>query len=171
VAFAPAIDGEQQRGEQKLASSDGGMIKPNTLATLQLRGGLMILASVLALVYQWYSVNFHQHLGRPTSASTNSHARRQARRVQVNVRFSNRPVGVKRFQTIHRWANELFAMRQLTAVRVRFGSKADIEVYSADVRFGSKADIEVYSADVRFTPKSGHWNSAAQCPLCAKLRH
>jgi len=23
-------------------------------------------------------------------------------------------------------------------------------------------------SNVRFTPKSGHWNSAAQCPLCAK---
>jgi len=25
--------------------------------------------------------------------------------------------------------------------------------------------------DVRFTPKSGHWNSVAECPLCAKSRH
>ena len=24
--------------------------------------------------------------------------------------------------------------------------------------------------DVRFTPKSGHWNSVARCPLCAKSR-
>src|SRR6516162_639746 len=36
------------------------------------------------------------------------------------------------------------------------------------IRFGSKADIHPPSADVRFTPKSGHWNSTAQCPLCAK---
>src|SRR5262252_2005294 len=27
------------------------------------------------------------------------------------------------------------------------------------------------SADVRFTSKSGHWNSAARCPLCAKSGH
>ena len=32
---------------------------------------------------------------------------------------------------------------------------------AADVRFGSLA------GDVRFSPKSGHWNSAAKCPLCA----
>jgi len=24
---------------------------------------------------------------------------------------------------------------------------------------------------VRFTPKSGHWDSAVECPLCAKSRH
>jgi hypothetical protein len=27
------------------------------------------------------------------------------------------------------------------------------------------------STDVRFTSKSGHWNSAEQCPLCAKSGH
>jgi hypothetical protein len=41
----------------------------------------------------------------------------------------------------------------------------------ADVCFGSKADIDDRSGDVRFTPKSGHWNSAAQCPLCAISGH
>jgi hypothetical protein len=41
-----------------------------------------------------------------------------------------------------------------------------------DVRFGSKADIGQASGDVRSTPKkSGHWNSAAPCPLCAKSGH
>jgi hypothetical protein len=35
-------------------------------------------------------------------------------------------------------------------------------------RFGSKADISLTPDDVRFTPKSGHRNSAAKCPLCAK---
>src|SRR5215472_2242390 len=25
--------------------------------------------------------------------------------------------------------------------------------------------------DVRFTPESGHWDSAAKCPLCAKSGH
>ena len=39
---------------------------------------------------------------------------------------------------------------------------------SADVRFGSKSDIAVRLHNVRFTPNSGHWNSVAQCPLCAK---
>ena len=38
----------------------------------------------------------------------------------------------------------------------------------ANVRFGSKADIHPPSADVRFTPKSGHWNSVAECPLYVK---
>src|SRR6516165_8662648 len=37
-----------------------------------------------------------------------------------------------------------------------------------DIRFGSKADIGAGPRDVRFTPKSGHWNSVAKCPLCAK---
>src|SRR6516165_8592805 len=32
----------------------------------------------------------------------------------------------------------------------------------------SKADITARSIDVRFTPESGHWLSAAGCPLCAK---
>jgi len=25
--------------------------------------------------------------------------------------------------------------------------------------------------NVRFTPKSGHWNSVAECPLCARSGH
>jgi len=37
--------------------------------------------------------------------------------------------------------------------------------------FGSKADIATAHLNVRFTPNSGHWNSAAKCPLCAKSRH
>src|SRR5215472_1691276 len=36
---------------------------------------------------------------------------------------------------------------------------------------GSKADIAERETNVRFTPKSGHWNSATECPLCAKSRH
>ena len=36
-----------------------------------------------------------------------------------------------------------------------------------DVRFGSKADIAALPNNVRFTPESGHWNSLAECPLCA----
>src|SRR5215469_15224335 len=40
-----------------------------------------------------------------------------------------------------------------------------------NVRFGSKADITAYLRNVRFTPKSGHWNSAMRCPLCAKSGH
>ena len=34
----------------------------------------------------------------------------------------------------------------------------------ADIRFGSKADVY-------FTPKSGHRNSLAECPLWVKSRH
>jgi hypothetical protein len=40
-----------------------------------------------------------------------------------------------------------------------------------NVRFGSKADIGASPHHVRFTPKSGHWNSDAKCPLRAKSRH
>ena len=40
-----------------------------------------------------------------------------------------------------------------------------------NVRFGSLADIEALSLDVCFTPKSGHWNSVTECPLCAKSGH
>src|SRR6516165_2111495 len=36
-----------------------------------------------------------------------------------------------------------------------------------DVRYGSKADISACPINVCFTPKSGHWNSVAKCPLCA----
>ena len=42
---------------------------------------------------------------------------------------------------------------------------------SVNVHFGSKADILGGLRDVRFTPESGHWNSVAKCPLCAKSRH
>jgi len=41
-------------------------------------------------------------------------------------------------------------------------------VVARHVRFGSKADVAAPSCDVRFTPKSGHWNSVVECPLCAK---
>src|SRR5215469_4266228 len=40
-----------------------------------------------------------------------------------------------------------------------------------NVRFESKADIRGRLGNVRFTPESRHWNSAAQCPLCAKSGH
>jgi len=36
---------------------------------------------------------------------------------------------------------------------------------------GSKTDISVCQRDVRFTPKSGHWLSVSECPLCAKSGH
>jgi len=39
------------------------------------------------------------------------------------------------------------------------------------VRFGSKADMGPHQLNVRFTPKSGHWNSATQCLLCANSGH
>ena len=35
--------------------------------------------------------------------------------------------------------------------------------------FGSGTDVLGTSTDVRFAPESGHWNSAAKCPLCPKL--
>jgi hypothetical protein len=38
------------------------------------------------------------------------------------------------------------------------------------VRFGSKADMATSQHNVRFTPESGHWNSVAECLLCAKSR-
>src|SRR5262249_23575281 len=40
-----------------------------------------------------------------------------------------------------------------------------------NVRFGSKADIATPPTNVCFTPKSGHWNSVAKCPHCAKSGH
>src|SRR5262249_48641614 len=48
---------------------------------------------------------------------------------------------------------------------------ASRQILAANVRFGSKADIEACLRDVRFTPKSGHRNSVAECPLCAKSGH
>jgi len=33
---------------------------------------------------------------------------------------------------------------------------------------GQKADIARGQLNVRFTPKSGHWLSVWECPLCAK---
>ena len=50
-----------------------------------------------------------------------------------------------------------------------FGGHIAEQQYSGlNVRFGSKADIVRCQADVCFTPNSGHWNSVAKCPLCAK---
>jgi hypothetical protein len=42
------------------------------------------------------------------------------------------------------------------------------QISAANVRFGSKADIGEDAIDVRFTPKSRHWFSVLECPLCAK---
>src|SRR6516162_4847170 len=42
---------------------------------------------------------------------------------------------------------------------------------AANVRFGSKADMATSQRNVRFTPKSRHWNSVVECPLCAKSGH
>ena len=40
---------------------------------------------------------------------------------------------------------------------------------SAPTGFLHAALLHLYvSDDVRFTPKSGHWNSVMECPLCAK---
>jgi len=36
--------------------------------------------------------------------------------------------------------------------------------------WGSKADILAVNRHVRFTPKSGHGQVLAECPLCAKSR-
>ena len=36
---------------------------------------------------------------------------------------------------------------------------------------GQKQTFTHLRPNVRFTPESGHWNSAARCPLCAKSRH
>jgi hypothetical protein len=48
---------------------------------------------------------------------------------------------------------------------------ASEQIWAANVRFGSKADIGALPINVRFTPKSGHWNSVVECPLCAKSGH
>jgi hypothetical protein len=50
-------------------------------------------------------------------------------------------------------------------------STTQLRRYGVNVRFGSKADIGGRLGNVRFTPKSGHRNSRAECPLCAKSRH
>ena len=50
-------------------------------------------------------------------------------------------------------------------------SRSRQSVAATNVRFGSKADIDGLPLDVRFTPESGHWNSVAKCPLCAKSGH
>jgi hypothetical protein len=50
-------------------------------------------------------------------------------------------------------------------------SKAGLASSGVNVCFGSKADIAALPINVRFTPKSGHWNSVAKCPLCANSGH
>ena len=44
-------------------------------------------------------------------------------------------------------------------------------VRAAHVRFGSGTDVAASLINVRFTPESGHRNSLAGCPLCAKSGH
>jgi hypothetical protein len=39
--------------------------------------------------------------------------------------------------------------------------------FAAHVRFGSKADIRVFSRDVRFASNSGHESTPNRCPLSA----
>src|SRR5262249_19241566 len=63
----------------------------------------------------------------------------------------------------------------MSAVRhSKLGSSTSVNGFlqrPVDVCFGSKADIEVLPLNVCFTPKSGHRNSLAECPLCAKSGH
>src|SRR6516165_7171254 len=51
----------------------------------------------------------------------------------------------------------------------RFSARSDTRNWHRAVSkiFGGKKALR----DVRFTPKSGHWNSAVKCPLCAKSGH
>jgi len=51
------------------------------------------------------------------------------------------------------------------------GQFAMQQSWTVHVRLGSKADIAASPTNVRFTPKSGPWNSAVKCPLCAKSGH
>jgi hypothetical protein len=51
------------------------------------------------------------------------------------------------------------------------GQFAQQQSEAPHVRFGSLAEIEARPRNVRFTPESGHWKSAARCPLCAKSGH
>jgi hypothetical protein len=60
---------------------------------------------------------------------------------------------------------------RISRFRAGIASSASSEKRAAHVRFGSEADISHYAGDVRFTPESGHWNSVASCPLCAKSGH
>jgi hypothetical protein len=48
------------------------------------------------------------------------------------------------------------------------GPKMALGEVKSYVRFGSKADIAAPPTNVRFTPKSGHWLSTLERPLCAK---
>ena len=77
--------------------------------------------------------------------------------IAKNIRIEHLKSGPPGLETQHR----------TKGIRVLQGARRQ----AANVRFGSKADIEAPSFDVRFTPKSGHQNSAAKCPLCAKSGH
>jgi hypothetical protein len=50
-------------------------------------------------------------------------------------------------------------------------TRSTIAGVAADVRFGSLADILVFSCDVRFAPNSGHVQCNSVCPLWAKSGH
>ena len=71
-----------------------------------------------------------------------------------------------RTEPSQRWyASVLRVAAAKKCARSKFGLRG------ANVRFGSKADIAVGPHEIRFTPESGHRNSVAQCPLCAKSGH
>jgi hypothetical protein len=44
---------------------------------------------------------------------------------------------------------------------------ASQQIKSVGFRSGSQTGIATLPFNVRFTPESGHWNSAAECPLLA----
>ena len=69
-------------------------------------------------------------------------------------------------------------MKQWSAIGLTTSHRAFVESnceplqgQPGNVRFGSDADIQPCLSDVRFTPKSRHWLSVSECPLCAKSGH
>src|SRR6516164_6394362 len=52
-----------------------------------------------------------------------------------------------------------------------FGPFGGCEATNVMSALRPKAHIGAHPINVRFTPKSGHWNSVVECPLCANSGH
>jgi hypothetical protein len=51
------------------------------------------------------------------------------------------------------------------------GSKQTVTPVATEATLAARGIAATALLNVRFTPESGHWNSVARCPLCAKSGH
>ena len=99
-------------------------------------------------------LNWQQRVNRlPIRWMTVEQVGKSGASVTHNVCFSNRPVWVKRLQTIH---HSSFDVTSAAGRRPLQDATQDAAERATNVRFGSKADMCSAKRHVRLAPESGH---------------